>query len=90
MIKVLYELENILEIIKSTYPFPVDFEQTWQWLGLKNRKRGERLLSTYFIEGIDFTHLQGKSFTYVNKKKNFYKSNCFKLRLLKSIDINLK
>ncbi len=51
--RVLYELENILEIAKSTYPFPVDFEQAWQWLGLKNRKRVERLLLTYFIEGID-------------------------------------
>lgn len=87
--KVLYELENILEIIKSTYPFPVDFEQAWQWLGIKNRKRIERLLSTYFIEEIDFTQLQQKGFICVNEKRVFTNSIALSLECLKALALML-
>jgi phage anti-repressor protein len=46
--------ELALSLIQSAKPFPVDFEQGWQWLGYSSKHKAKEKLQRNFAETIDF------------------------------------
>lgn len=46
--------ELALSLIQSTKPFPIDFEQGWQWLGYSSKHKAKEKLKRNFEETIDF------------------------------------
>ncbi len=49
-----FSLELALALIESDDPFPVDFDDAWQWIGWPKKQHGKDVLTNNFIEGIDF------------------------------------
>jgi phage anti-repressor protein len=49
-----FSQELALSLIQSTKPFPVDFEEGWQWLGYSSKHKAKEKLKRNFEEGIDF------------------------------------
>ena len=46
--------ELALSLIQSAKPFPIDFEQGWQWLGYSSKHKAKEKLKRNFEETIDF------------------------------------
>ncbi len=46
--------ELALSLIQSAKPFPIDFEQGWQWLGYSSKHKAKEKLTRNFEETIDF------------------------------------
>jgi hypothetical protein len=40
--------------LESSDPFPIDFDQAWQWLGYSGKGRAKDRLIAEFIDGVDF------------------------------------
>jgi phage anti-repressor protein len=55
----------VFSLLKSSDPFPVDFENAWQWIGYSRKGAAKTALipekEKVFIEGIDFSITFGKS-----------------------------
>jgi len=54
--------EQIQILLQSDQPFPVDFEQAWQWSGYPTKRGALSKLTTDLVEGIHYISLkqQGK------------------------------
>jgi phage anti-repressor protein len=46
--------ELALALVQATDPFPVDFDDAWQWIGYSSKQKAKTKLINNFEEGIDF------------------------------------
>jgi phage anti-repressor protein len=46
--------ELALALVRSADPFPIDFENAWQWVGYSTKQKAKSKLTHHFEEGIDF------------------------------------
>lgn len=53
--------ELVFEFIESESPFPIDFEQAWQWIGYTRKDNAKRVLDENFETELDFSSLMRKS-----------------------------
>jgi phage anti-repressor protein len=47
-------ISSVSNYLESTDPFPIDFDQAWQWLGYSKKDKAKDRLISEFIDGIDF------------------------------------
>ncbi len=47
-----------LSLIESTNPFPVDFDDAWQWAGYSRKDHAKEALLANLVENVDFRLLQ--------------------------------
>jgi len=45
----------VKSLIESNNPFPVDFDQAWDWIGYSRKDAAKKKLTNNFIEGVDFS-----------------------------------
>jgi anti-repressor protein len=81
-----FSQELALSLIQSAKPFPIDFDEGWQWLGYSSKHKAKEKLKRNFEEKIDFevfTHL-GENPTHRGVRvgrpaeKIFLSIDCFK------------
>jgi phage anti-repressor protein len=46
--------ELALALVQSVDPFPIDFDDAWQWVGYSTKQKAKSKLTHHFEEGIDF------------------------------------
>lgn len=46
--------ECALAIFQSDAPFPVNFDDAWQWIGYSSKQKAKSKLTNNFEEDIDF------------------------------------
>nr|WP_290224205.1 hypothetical protein [Trichocoleus desertorum] len=46
--------ELALALVRSADPFPIDFDDAWQWVGYSSKQKAKNKLLNHFEEGIDF------------------------------------
>jgi len=47
--------QELEQIAASADPFPVDFDQAWQWIGYSRKDSAKRILTENFAQDADFT-----------------------------------
>jgi phage anti-repressor protein len=47
-------VEAISGFLESSDPFPIDFDQAWQWLGYSAKQKAKDRLISEFLDGFDF------------------------------------
>ena len=47
-------MEKLPAIVKSAEPYPVDFDEAWQWVGYSTKQKGLESLEKNFEKGVDF------------------------------------
>ena len=50
-------------LVQSTDPFPVDFDQAWQWIGYSTKQKAKSKLTNNFEEDVDFLTKRVKTST---------------------------
>jgi len=53
-----FSKELALQLLKSSEPFPADFEEAWRWIGYSTKQKAKNKLTNNFLEGIDYTLTQ--------------------------------
>ncbi len=46
--------ELALTLVRSERPFPVDFNDAWQWIGYSTKQKAKNKLLGHFEQGVDF------------------------------------
>jgi phage anti-repressor protein len=47
--------DHFSRIVESQEPYPVDFDQAWQWIGYSTKQKAREALEKNFEDGIDYT-----------------------------------
>ena len=53
----------ILDLYNSEDPFPIDFDDAWQWIGYSEKRAALKVLKNNFSENVDFLYKGTKSKT---------------------------
>jgi phage anti-repressor protein len=48
-------LDQFSRIAESPEPYPVDFDQAWQWIGYSTKQKAREALERNFEDGVDYT-----------------------------------
>jgi hypothetical protein len=54
----LYDTFNELLAASDSNPFPVDFDEAWQWVGYSRKSDGKEVLTKAFAENKDYVFLR--------------------------------
>jgi phage anti-repressor protein len=70
-----------MSLLNETNPFPVDFDEAWQWVGYSKKAHAKESLLKKFKEGIDFhvPHERHMKISKHNPVKIYLSIDCFKM-----------
>lgn len=73
--------DTFMSLLSETNPFPVDFDEAWQWIGFSRKNNAKRILIREFESNRDFILLfkeQNKATSKSNPEKIYLTVDCFK------------
>lgn len=68
-----YELQELLELVSSPDPFPVDFELAWRWSGFTSKYAAKKIILNSFVKEVDFVELKPQVFSPINRARGYTK-----------------